>query len=233
MDLTEIEKLAASEKLEERLKSINEFSDLAWEALYQISLLLDHQEPGVRAKAIHVLSQHRFFRKNNSELLLTKMQDQNAEVRRRAVSASGWTNDKVYIEPLLAMLKDANENYNVRYYAALSIGELKDERVIPELIECLKQIDNHIVISGIILAFGDLKARETKQLVIDALDRESEIVKGAALRTLKILGDEEALPKLYWLVENDHTETWEGKISELAKEVASSIERKETKQGSA
>ena len=87
--------------------------------------------------------------------LLAALKDGNRQVRHSAADALGEIGDPQAVEPLIAVLKDANEDWEVQSRAAESLGKLGDVRAIETLMSALTNMVSHVRYMAVI-ALGEI-----------------------------------------------------------------------------
>lgn len=102
-------------------------------------------------------------------------------------------------EPLLALLVDADEE--VRNFAAVMLGSLRDPRAIGPLIDALRDPDVNVRHAAA-ASLGQLGAREAVPALIDALGQEPWL-QYPAIHALGEIGDPRASPGLLPLLDDD------------------------------
>jgi HEAT repeat protein len=104
------------------------------------------------------------------------------------------------IPALIAAMKD--EEWPVRKMSILALGELNVEKVIPTIIDVLKNDLENEVRVGAAEALGDMKAEQAVPELIKALDANYEMLCHVAIFALSRIGDKAtaAVPKLLELL---------------------------------
>jgi len=125
---------------------------------------------------------------NAIEFIITKLDDEDKDVRYAAYNALGEIKDMRAVEPLIAKLDD--EDKDVRYAACNALGEIKDMRAVEPLIAKLDDEDKDVRRVAC-RALGEIKDVRAVEPLIAKLDDESDRGRKAALEALaKITRDE-------------------------------------------
>lgn len=98
-----------------------------------ITTALKDRDQNVRDLAAKALGESAF------ELLISALNDENANLRSNAAILLGMIKDYRSVEPLITALKDSE--WNVRRKAAEALGEIKDRRAVEALISALRDVD--------------------------------------------------------------------------------------------
>jgi HEAT repeat protein len=98
-----------------------------------------------------------------------------------AVEALGQSKDEV--QRLIDDLKDPS--WQIRWYAASALGEMKEPRALEPLIAMLKNDQNGYVRAMAAWALGKIKDRRAVEPLIDGVTDESSDVKKMAPQALK------------------------------------------------
>jgi HEAT repeat protein len=99
--------------------------------------------------------------------------------------------------PLISgILNDKSKDTNIRIYAALALGVIKDPAALPELKKALDDKDNNIR-SSAVMALGMIKSPDSKNDLVNILNKDKNAeVKAYALLSLAQLQDASTYPTL-------------------------------------
>lgn len=125
--------------------------------------------------------------------LVALVHDEDPDVRIFAADILGSTNSFMAVEPLCdALLKDPE--VNVRYQAAVSLGELSN----PDAAKCLNLAmkDDEWVQYAVIEALAKIKHASSVEALVKALDRSSDLVASMIIDALSEVGNIKAVTML-------------------------------------
>ena len=144
--------------------------------------------------------------------IIAGLKDEAVRVRFGATSILRDHPDSRAVGPLLAVLKDENEDQQVRINAIQALGAVGDERAVEPLMESCKapQSDVRAVSAE---ALGRLREARAVGLLISMLDDESGAVCVAAASALGEIGDPKAIRPL---LENGRARPY-GALNKLSK----------------
>ena len=114
------------------------------------------------------------------EKIISQLDDENIQVRGEAFS-SLVLNKKKISNFLINNLKSANKN--IRGFVSLVLANRNETSAIPEIIKLTKD-ERSMVRSCALGALGYLKAKEAKDIFIEALSDSNEEVKKSALQAI-------------------------------------------------
>ncbi len=110
--------------------------------------------------------------------LIKALQDTDANVRHGAAEALGKIGDRAALLPLLDLLK---EDFWQQYPAIVAMGEMRDDRAIPHLLQLLT---NEMLIEPIIDAFGKIGDPRSLLPLLDIIGEPSAAHSAAATRAV-------------------------------------------------
>jgi HEAT repeat protein len=164
----------------------------------------------------------------------------DSHVSHFAIQALDAFKDDVVVEFLIDIMLD--EQSEDRIPAIWSLRNIGDERAIKPLFKTI--YDQHPFVAGhSITALATLAGKQASQELIKLLDIKytqgiwehkdvAGLIRSEAARGLGIIRQTEALPKLKYLAENDHTIWGRGnKVSSFAKRAIRQIEAQQFNQG--
>lgn len=132
--------------------------------------------------------------------LLHRLTDSDFRVRLKAASALGHLGDGRAVEPLIACVRNEQEDDDVRAAAARSLGDLGDARAVEALITCLQQSDEGTAGTGAAAAeaLGRLGDRRAVEPLLACIQWELPwgYVRQKAAQALGHLGDRRAVEPL-------------------------------------
>jgi HEAT repeat protein len=95
----------------------------------------------------------------------------DTETQCAALLALANFKDKSYIPLIGNILNDKSKDANIRIYAALALGFIKDPSALPELKKALDEKDNSIR-SSAVMALGMIKSPDSKNDLINLLNKD-------------------------------------------------------------
>lgn len=113
------------------------------------------------------------------------VKDPDPDVRRYAVEALGWIEDRSVVPALIAATRDPSAR--VRRYAAAELGRRKAPESLDALLELAKDPDPDVRWQAV-MAVGELRDKRAIDLLVRALDDPAPQVANAAERALQRLG---------------------------------------------
>jgi len=120
----------------------------------------------------------------------------DTETQCAALLALANFKDKSYIPLISNILNDKSKDANIRVYAALALGFIKDPSALPELKKALDEKDNSIR-SSAVMALGMIKSPDSKNDLINLLNKDKNAeVKAYTLLSLAQLRDASTYPTL-------------------------------------
>ncbi len=132
--------------------------------------------------------------------LLHRLTDSDFRVRLRVARALGHLGDGRAVEPLIACVRNEEEDDDVRAAAARSLGDLGDVRTVESLIPCLQRSDEgpHRTAAAAAEALGRLGDRRAVEPLLVCLQWELPwgYVRQNAAQALGQLGDRRAVEPL-------------------------------------
>ncbi len=134
--------------------------------------------------------------------LIELVHDEDADIRIFVTDILGSTDNLMAVEPLCdALLKDPE--VNVRYQAAVSLGELRKEEAAP----CLNQAinDEEWVQYSVIEALTKIGHASSVDAMVKALDGASDLVASMIIDSLGDMGNVKAVSMLLKRMEDSHT----------------------------
>lgn len=160
---------------------------------------LSDREPSVRAEVTRALG-NLSVASAAPALLRMIATDHSEEVREAAVDALGKLGSKdVRVLPvLIETLTGQDRRYpDLRYKAALALGELRDERAVPALIKGLQTDEHWDVREAAAKALGQIGTLAAIRILVPALKDQSPEVRGQAVQSLgAAIGRYSAVPAL-------------------------------------
>jgi len=144
--------------------------------------------------------------KNNVTELIKRLKDEDVEVRQEAAwilhknAEEGMKEAAEAIPALITAMKD--DDWAVRKMSILALGELNVEKLIPTIIDVLKNDLENEVRVGAAEALGDMKAEQAVPQLINVLDNSYEMLCHVAIFSLSKIGEKAtaAVPKLLELL---------------------------------
>lgn len=133
------------------------------------------------------------------EKLIAKLTDQFWGVRLEAVQKLAKSGDERAVEPLIQALKNSFEG--VRFNAALALGEIGDVRATVPLIATLNDPDMNVS-SKAFLALEQI-GKPAVPALIEALQNPDPAIRWIVATILGSIRDEQALPALIQIQQND------------------------------
>ncbi|HPU30166.1 MAG TPA: HEAT repeat domain-containing protein, partial [Syntrophorhabdaceae bacterium] len=160
------------------------------------------------------------------------LKDESWRVRKVAVDALKSKTDLDTVATLLKSLKEEHNNINIlnsalqiltmseidvtdtlvnflmsddrelRQYAALALGEIKDKKAIPYLLKALNDDDINVRYH-VIEALGKMKAKEAVRPILEILETRDFFLAFPAIDALANIGDERAAAKLIGLLDDE------------------------------
>lgn len=182
--------------------------------------------------------------------LISMLQDEDRLVRAAAAEALGYIGEQQAIEPLVALLVD-KDSY-VRERTCYAFGDLAGLSVFEALVGVLSDPDPAVRRAAVVnlgridgmhvpaldpdpepesrrAAIESLKRAQGERildLLLEALQDSAGAVRATAARALGQLGDERALPVLYWIQQNDTGYEGANKVSDSAVRAIQSIQER-------
>lgn len=134
--------------------------------------------------------------------LIELIHDEDADIRIFVADILGSTNNILAVEPLCdALLKDPE--VNVRYQAAVSLGELRKEEAAPCLNKAIN--DEEWVQYSVIEALTKIGHASSVDAMVKALDGASDLVASMIIDSLGEMGNVKAVTMLLKRMEESHT----------------------------
>jgi HEAT repeat protein len=162
--------------------------------------------------------------KKAAQALLVAFQDQDTNLLWEAAKALSSLGSKRAVNPLITALLKA-PSAERRAAAAYALGHLQDKRAIDPLLKVLNTTEEEARVRGHVAeALAKFKDPQIVGPLIKALKDKAPEVRFWSAYALGQFGDRRALPKLKYLVQNDHTHlpNW-WKISEEASKAIHNI----------
>ena len=116
---------------------------------------IDSLEPLQRAHAAVLLGRMGKEAASAVPHLLAALKDGNRQVRHSAADALGEIRDSQAVEPLIAVLENADEDWEVQSRAAESLGKLGDLRATETLMASLTNMVSHVRYMAVV-ALGEI-----------------------------------------------------------------------------
>lgn len=179
-------------------KAVTALAAIGKPALQPLLMALKDEDENVRRGATESLGQLRDPR--SVDALITVLQDGESVVRVIAVDALAKVGDKRAVEPLVALLKD--KDWYIRCRTLYALGELKGPAVYVPLVSGLDDLEPRVR-SAAVYGLGKLQNAPIHDHLLTALKDPDARVRSAAILTLSKVGDERALPALFWVEQND------------------------------
>lgn len=134
--------------------------------------------------------------------LISLIHDEDADIRIFVADILGSTDSLLAVEPLCeALLKDPE--VNVRYQAAVSLGELGKEEAAPCLNKAIE--DEEWVQYSVIEALTKIGHSSSVDAMVKALDKASDLVASMIIDSLGEMGNVKAVTMLLKRMEDSHT----------------------------
>ena len=107
--------------------------------------------------------------------LIQSLRDNDINVRHGAAEALGKIGDSTALAPLAELLK---EDFWLQYPAIVALGEMRDKRAVPHLLELL---DNELLVMPVIEALGKIGDKRTLRTLCAFLDHSDDYSLSGAL----------------------------------------------------
>lgn len=196
----------------------------------QFSEKLKSQNEAERLSAVQFFVQEE--KVENKGIFKDILKDDSWRVRKVAVDALKSKTDLDIIATLIKSLKEEHNNINIlnsalqiltmseidvadtlvnflmsddqelRQYAALALGEIKNNKTIPNLLRALKDDDINVRYHAI-EALGKMKAKEAVSPILEILETRDFFLAFPAIDALVNIGDERVLSKLVELLDDE------------------------------
>lgn len=115
------------------------------------------------------------------------------------------------VEALITLLKTSKEL--IRDQVIYALGYIGDVRAVEPLLLLLNNYRNKVAVLDALGDIGDVRAVE---LLVKMCDAEEVEIRYSAIISLRKIGSSKALPKLYWLYENDDSSYDSTNIKDIA-----------------
>ena len=157
-------------------------------AEFALDALKSADDEWVRWALVHVIGAS--AKKVAVDTMLEELKHPSYVVRRRAAESLGGFKERRAVEPLIAVLENADEMKSIRAAAALSLGALKDERASAPLLAALSD-ENAEIRWRTIGALGNLKDAKAVAKLSEIVENplEPDSVRNAAVTALGNIGD--------------------------------------------
>ena len=152
----------------------------------------------------------------NPEALLRDLQDSDPQVRSLAADAISRVEEQHRpraCEVLRTLLQD--EHSQIRYTAALSLGELGDEQAIEALIEQVEGDGNAMARQAAVIALGMIGDARAAPYLIKALNSDNPDVRFQAVTSLMQVNPEQAAKPLRRALKDEDPEVRAGAVAAL------------------
>lgn len=152
---------------------------------------------------------------------LAKLQGGTSRIRQEGATLLGELLDPAAVQPLIELLAN-DESADVRWSAAIALGNIGSEDATESLIESLSDEDN-LVRGRVIEALGKIGSEQANQALRGMLSHPSPDTRGRAAMALGKIGGGDVLPDLVRLFDDNSRAPW-GKVSAAARQAAMEIE---------
>ncbi|WP_457572579.1 HEAT repeat domain-containing protein [Desulfovulcanus sp.] len=169
-------------------------------AVQELILLLESEDVAVRNLAMDIL---RDIGREDLEAIINLLKSNNPDLRIFAADILGSTDSPLVVFPLCdALLKDPN--VNVRYQAAVSLGELGKTEAADCLYHALEE-DEEWVKFAVIEALIKIRDESSLDVLAKALDNASELVGAMIVDALSEMGNVKYVPLLLRKLDSSST----------------------------
>ena len=183
--LVESSSLGVQEAAEAALRNIR-----GAETVRALAPLLRSDDAPVRNISMDVLRQ---IGVDDMATLSDLLRDEDADIRIFTADIMGSTASAMAVQPLCdALLKDSE--VNVRYQAAMSLGNIGLAEAVPALNQAMQ--DEEWVQFAVIEALTKLRAESSVAALINALDTSTDLVASMIVEALGAFGNIKAVPML-------------------------------------
>jgi len=176
---------ALSAKTEDRFSSIKEFNDAL---TGRIDIVIDDTK--------HL---------KQLEILMMQLKVPNQELKKLAIKSLGEMDVENVIPPLINTFKH-DEDWKIRKEALLALENFNDKTITGAFCDRLNREKHTEVKSHIIRALGELKVKESVDLIIDTLNDPVSDIKWRSITALGNIGDRKALNPLFNIVKEENNE---------------------------
>ncbi|MCX8022468.1 MAG: HEAT repeat domain-containing protein [Syntrophorhabdaceae bacterium] len=206
-DMTE--RLEKERLISEKLKSKNEVERLSAvryliqeESIEDKSIIkevLKDESWRVRKVAVDALRSRTDFNTVGSLLKALKEEHKNINILNSALQILTMSELEV-TEALIDFL--SSEDNELRQYAALSLGEIRDKKAVPYLIKALNDEDINVRYHAV-EALGKIKAEDAVEPLLEILETKDFFLTFPAIDALVSIGDERVVPRLVHLLDDE------------------------------
>jgi HEAT repeat protein len=132
------------------------------------------------------------------------LEDENTGIRASAIIEMGRTGNRDAVESIIEVLENREEVDWLRGCAAIALGRLSGDEVIPPLVNALRD-DNILVCRAVISALGDAKNKQVIPHLKTILEnRDKEELHPVTVKVLGEIGGEEIIPTLLQALESSN-----------------------------
>jgi len=132
------------------------------------------------------------------------LEDENTRIRASAIIEMGRTGNRDAIKSIIEVLENREEVDWLRGCAAIALGRLSDDEVIPPLIDALRD-DSIIVSRSVISALGDTKSRQAIPHLKEILEnKDKKELHAVTVTVLGEIGGDEIFPTLLQALESSN-----------------------------
>ena len=115
---------------------------------------------------------------------------------------------EVIIKPFVEELRKDQENEELNKSLIKILGNLKSNRVVPDLLKLISEIKSDVMKGEIIIAFGNIKDNSSVKLLMEILNNKdnSPFCRKASIAALINIGDSKAINSLIKTTEDENEE---------------------------
>jgi HEAT repeat protein len=141
-----------------------------------------------------------------SETYSDSPENEELRIRASAIIAAGKSGDREAIKQLIEILENKSEVEWLRGCAAIALGRLAGEEVIPPLLKALKD-DNPFVCRAVIAALGDVKSEQAISALKAMLENpHKKELHPMTINVLGAIGGSEIITTLLQALESPNTQ---------------------------
>lgn len=169
----------------------------------EISALLDSEDYGDRLRALNEIRS--LAQADAFELICKAIADSNPRVRYAAVSqlSSLGQYDREHAREVLIDRLENDSETDVQAAAADALGALQFTDVYPALEAAYQRSSDWVLQFSIVATLGELGDRRAFELLAEAIQSPTDLIRTAAVAALGELGDERAIPLILPLINDD------------------------------
>jgi HEAT repeat protein len=190
---------------EKAISSLIKIGDIA--AVEALIRVLEDESPNIVEKASMAIKE---LGKMASKPLVNTLGSGNIQLRRKIVGLLGEIGDGEATGALLGILKNQNEDNELRGDAAEALGRIGDYTATEVLIETVSEDEDYCVRCRSVMALGNLGEPKAGELLIKIVDnRDNPLrIRGLAAEALGKIGDRKAAEPLMSVLKDEREELW-------------------------